>query len=49
MEDIEQIVYKVCDGEEVDISGLSKEEADYVKTGRVLMGHSLYSDSWLQL
>jgi 5-methyltetrahydrofolate corrinoid/iron sulfur protein methyltransferase len=39
----------VCDGEEVDISSLGKEEADYVKTARVLMGHSLYSDSWLQL
>jgi 5-methyltetrahydrofolate corrinoid/iron sulfur protein methyltransferase len=49
MADIEQLVYKVCDGEEVDISSLGKEEADYVKTARVLMGHSLYSDSWLQL
>lgn len=49
MADIEQLVYKVCDGEEVDISSLSKEEADYVKTARVLMGHSLYSDSWLQI
>jgi 5-methyltetrahydrofolate corrinoid/iron sulfur protein methyltransferase len=49
MADIEQLVFKVCDGEEVDISSLGKEEADYVKTARVLMGHSLYSDSWLQL
>jgi 5-methyltetrahydrofolate corrinoid/iron sulfur protein methyltransferase len=49
MEDIEKLVYKVCDGEEVDISSLSKEEADYVKTARVLMGRSLYSDSWLQI
>jgi 5-methyltetrahydrofolate corrinoid/iron sulfur protein methyltransferase len=49
MADIEQLVYKVCDGEEVDISSLGKEEADYVKTARVLMGHSLYSDSWLEL
>jgi 5-methyltetrahydrofolate corrinoid/iron sulfur protein methyltransferase len=49
MEDIEQLVYKVCDGEEVDLSSLSKEEANYVKTARVLMGNSLYSDSWLEL
>jgi 5-methyltetrahydrofolate corrinoid/iron sulfur protein methyltransferase len=49
MADIEQLVYKVCDGEEVNQSSLSKEEADYVKTARVLMGHSLYSDSWLQI
>jgi len=49
MADIEQLVFKVCDGEEVDISSLGKEEADYVKTARVLMGHSLYSDSWLEL
>jgi 5-methyltetrahydrofolate corrinoid/iron sulfur protein methyltransferase len=49
MADIEQLICKVCDGEEVDGSSLSKEEADYVKTARVLMGHSLYSDSWLQI
>ena len=49
MADIEQLVYKVCDGEEVNQSSLGKEEADYVKTARVLMGHSLYSDSWLQI
>ena len=49
MADIENLINRVCDGEEVDISGLSKEEAEYVKTARVLMGHSLYSDSWLEL
>jgi len=49
MADIEQLVYKVCDGEEVNLSSLGQEEADYVKTARVLMGHSLYSDSWLQI
>ena len=49
MADIENLINRVCDGEEVDISSLSKEEADYVKTAKVLMGHSLYSDSWLEL
>jgi 5-methyltetrahydrofolate corrinoid/iron sulfur protein methyltransferase len=43
------LVYKVCDGEDIDMSSLSKEEGDYVKTARVLLGQSLYSDSWLEL
>jgi 5-methyltetrahydrofolate corrinoid/iron sulfur protein methyltransferase len=37
------------DGDEPDVASLSKEEADYVKTTKVLLGHSLYSDSWLEL
>jgi 5-methyltetrahydrofolate corrinoid/iron sulfur protein methyltransferase len=49
MKNIEELVYKVCDGEAVDMGSLSKEEQNYVKTARVLMGHSLYSDSWLEL
>ena len=47
--EVEQLVYKVCDGEDIDMSSLSKEEGDYVKTARVLLGQSLYSDSWLEL
>jgi len=31
------------------MAGLSKEETDYVKSARVLMGQTLYSDSWLEL
>ena len=31
------------------MGSLSKEEKDYVKTARVLLGQSLYSDSWLEL
>jgi len=49
MKNIEELVYKVCDGEAVDMGSLGKEEQNYVKTARVLMGHSLYSDSWLEL
>jgi 5-methyltetrahydrofolate corrinoid/iron sulfur protein methyltransferase len=49
MKSIEELVYKVCDGEAVDMGSISKEEQNYVKTARVLMGHSLYSDSWLEL
>jgi len=46
---IEALVCKVMDGEPVDMAGLSKEEVDYVKTARVLIGKTLYSDSWLEL
>lgn len=47
--ELEQLVYKVMDGEPVETGGLSKEELEYVKTARVLVGQALYSDSWLEL
>jgi 5-methyltetrahydrofolate corrinoid/iron sulfur protein methyltransferase len=47
--DLEELIGRVVDGEEVDTSGLEKAEADYVKTAKLLMGHSLYSHSWLEL
>ena len=48
-EDLKKLVYRVMDGEELDLKTLSKEEIDYVKTTKVLMGKILYSDSWLEL
>ncbi len=48
-EDIKQLIHKVVDGEEPDLASLSKEQSDYVKTAKILLGHSLYSDSWLEL
>jgi 5-methyltetrahydrofolate corrinoid/iron sulfur protein methyltransferase len=47
--DIVEIVHKVMDGEAIDMAGLSKEMQDYVKTARVILGHTLYSDSWLEI
>jgi 5-methyltetrahydrofolate corrinoid/iron sulfur protein methyltransferase len=47
--ELEELVGRIMDGEEVDISGLSKQEVDYVKTAKTLLGHSLYSHSWLEL
>jgi 5-methyltetrahydrofolate corrinoid/iron sulfur protein methyltransferase len=47
--DLEALVYRVMDGEQVETSGLSKEEADYAKSAKVLIGQTLYSDSWLEL
>jgi len=49
MPDLQTLVGKVVDGEEVDMGSLSKEEVDYVKTAKVLLGHNLYSDSWLEV
>ena len=48
-QDLRKLVYRLMDGEEIDLKPLSKEEADYVKTTKVLMGKTLYSDSWLEL
>ena len=47
--DIVDLVHKIMDGEQVDISSLPKEMANYAKTTRVLMGESLYSHSWLEV
>ena len=49
MPDLVDLVGKVMNGEPIDMGSLSKEEADYVKTAKVLLGESLYSDSWLDL
>ena len=48
-QDIVDLVYQVIDGEEPDISSLSKEHQDYVKTDNVILGKTLYSDSWLEI
>jgi hypothetical protein len=36
------------DGEDIDLSSLSPKEVNYVKTVKVLMGETLYSDAWLE-
>lgn len=45
---IVDLIYKAMDGEPIDMSSLSKQEQDYVKTTRVLMGETLYSHAWLE-
>lgn len=47
--ELEALVAKVEDGEEIDMASLTKEERDFVKTARVILGHTLYSDSWLEV
>jgi 5-methyltetrahydrofolate corrinoid/iron sulfur protein methyltransferase len=47
--EIAALVRGVVDGDEPDMDSLSKEAQDFVKTAKVILGHSLYSDSWLEL
>jgi 5-methyltetrahydrofolate corrinoid/iron sulfur protein methyltransferase len=47
--DIVEVVHKVMDGEAIDMGSLSKELQGFVKTAKVILGHTLYSDSWLEL
>lgn len=47
--ELEALVHRVMDGEPVDLAKVSEEEAKYVKTARVLLGQTLYSDSWLEI
>ncbi|MBM3300347.1 MAG: dihydropteroate synthase [Deltaproteobacteria bacterium] len=47
--DLENLVGWVFDGEEVDTTGMDKGAVDYVKTAKLLLGHSLYSHSWLEV
>ena len=47
--EIVALVHQVVDGDDPDTENLSQEGRAYVKTAKVLLGHSLYSDSWLEL
>jgi 5-methyltetrahydrofolate corrinoid/iron sulfur protein methyltransferase len=48
MQGIVELIYKTMDGEDIDLSTLSPKDVDYVKTVKVLMGETLYSDAWLE-
>jgi len=48
MQDIIELIHKVMDEEQVDLSRLSQKQRDYVKTAQVLLGQTLYSHSWLE-
>jgi 5-methyltetrahydrofolate corrinoid/iron sulfur protein methyltransferase len=45
---IAELIYKTMDGEDIDLSSLSQKEVEYVKTAKVLMAETLYSDAWLE-
>ena len=48
-QDIIDVVYQVMDDEAPDMASLSEELQKYVKTANVILGKSLYSDSWLEV
>ncbi|MGW8159120.1 MAG: dihydropteroate synthase [Desulfoprunum sp.] len=47
--DIVDVVHKAMDGAAPDPSTLPKELGDYVKTVKVIMGETLFSDSYLEI
>lgn len=48
-QDIVDLIYGMMDGQKPDISSLDKEMQDYAKTVNVILGETLYSDSWLDV
>jgi len=48
-QDIADLIYGIMDGNDPDMGSLSKEMQDYAKTVNVILGKSLYSDSWLDV
>jgi 5-methyltetrahydrofolate corrinoid/iron sulfur protein methyltransferase len=48
-QDIVDIIHAAMDGNAPDMESLSKEMQDYVKTVNIILGNSLYSDSWLEI
>ncbi len=48
-QDIVDLINNVMDGNEPDMASLSKELQDFKKTVDVILGKSLYSDSWLEV
>jgi len=48
-QDIVDLIYGMMDGNTPDMGSLSKEMQDYAKTVNVILGNTLYSDSWLEI
>jgi hypothetical protein len=49
MPEILDLVHRMMDGYNPDISTLSPKEQEYAKSVKVLSGDSLYSHSWLEI
>ena len=43
------LIYSAMDGNAPPLETLDKEMQDYVKTVDVILGKTLYSDSWLEI
>ncbi len=48
-DDITSLIWGLMDGTDPGPDGLEKELLDYYKTYKVIMGETLYSDSWLDI
>jgi 5-methyltetrahydrofolate corrinoid/iron sulfur protein methyltransferase len=48
MSNITNLIYRTMDGEDIDLTSLSQKEVEYVKTTKVLMAQTFYSDAWLE-
>jgi 5-methyltetrahydrofolate corrinoid/iron sulfur protein methyltransferase len=48
-QDIVDLIYGMVDGNEPDLKSLSDEMRAYAKTVNVILGKTLYSDSWLEV
>jgi len=48
-QDIVDLIYGIMDDVTPDMGSLSKEMQDYAKTTNVILGKTLYSDSWLDI
>ena len=46
--DITNLIYRTMDGEDMDLTSLSQKEVEYIKTTKVLMAQTFYSDAWLE-
>ena len=47
--ELEELVGRIDDDEEMDMAALSRREVDFAKTVKILKNEALYSDSWLEL
>ncbi|MBF0118719.1 MAG: dihydropteroate synthase [Desulfobacterales bacterium] len=47
--DIVKLIHDIMDGNTPEIKSLTKEMQDYAKTANVILGRTLYSDSWLDI
>jgi 5-methyltetrahydrofolate corrinoid/iron sulfur protein methyltransferase len=48
-QDIFEAIKATMDGNAPDIASLPKDVASYVKTAKVILGETLFSDSWLEI
>lgn len=48
-QDIVDLIYGMLDGNEPKMDSLSEEMRNYAKTVNVILGKTLYSDSWLEI